>query len=200
MKQWVIAAGTRALKTFAQAAVTLIFLTAIGSISSEYPLPSEINWLVVLGGSAIQALVSLLTSIAGIPEVENGESAFKIALSDEPQLKELETELEKSKQKIEQLKKENESWAEKYATTYAELLKERDLLAKLTPDSNENTPAKSETNVTLETNVSEPELQPYTLQPQPWPQQPITPDPETIAKELDAHIAEMQKLEREKQQ
>ncbi len=59
-KKWFCAAGIRALKTFAQTAASLITVGAI---------MSEIDWRVVLSTAAVAAIYSLLTSIAGLPEV-----------------------------------------------------------------------------------------------------------------------------------
>lgn len=64
-KAWLKSAGIRALKTMAQTAVSLI---TVGQIITKF------NWLEILGISATSAVVSLLTSVAGIPEVkENGK-------------------------------------------------------------------------------------------------------------------------------
>ena len=60
-KKWWKCAGIRALKTVAQCAVGLI--PAAVSIV-------EVDWLTVLGCSALAGVISLLTSIAGLPEVE----------------------------------------------------------------------------------------------------------------------------------
>lgn len=60
-KKWWIAAGVRALKTFAQTAAAAIGVSV---------LISEVNWIAVLSTSALAALLSLLTSIAGLPEVK----------------------------------------------------------------------------------------------------------------------------------
>lgn len=59
-KQWWYAAGIRALKTLAQTAVAAIGTTA---------LLSEIDWVVVGSASALAAILSLLTSLAGLPEL-----------------------------------------------------------------------------------------------------------------------------------
>lgn len=59
-KQWWAAAGIRALKTFAQTAVAAIGTTA---------LLSEVDWVVVGSASALAAILSLLTSLAGLPEL-----------------------------------------------------------------------------------------------------------------------------------
>lgn len=62
--QWAKAAGIRALKTIAQ--------TALGMITVGAAL-QDINWLVVGSVSAVAGIYSLLTSVAGLPEVEKGE-------------------------------------------------------------------------------------------------------------------------------
>lgn len=59
--KWWKAAGVRALKTVAQTAAATIGTTAV---------ISEVNWLVVLSASALAGLLSILTSVAGLPEVE----------------------------------------------------------------------------------------------------------------------------------
>ena len=63
--RWAKAAGVRALKTVAQTAVALIGTNAIGI--------TEVNWVGVASGAALAGVVSLLTSLAGIPEVEVDE-------------------------------------------------------------------------------------------------------------------------------
>ena len=60
-KLWVKAAGIRALKTFAQTSVGVIGATA---------LITEVNWQTVLSAAALAAVLSLLTSVAGLPEVK----------------------------------------------------------------------------------------------------------------------------------
>ena len=59
--RWIKAAGSRAVKTVAQTAVALIGTNAIGI--------TEIDWIGVASGAALAGVVSLLTSLAGIPEV-----------------------------------------------------------------------------------------------------------------------------------
>lgn len=61
-KKWWKAAGIRAVKTFAQA--------AIGMIGASVVL-ADVDWMVVLSASVLAAILSLLTSVAGLPEVEN---------------------------------------------------------------------------------------------------------------------------------
>ena len=58
---WIKAAGIRALKTFAQTMIATIGTTAV---------IEEVNWTVVFSASALAALLSILTSVAGLPEVE----------------------------------------------------------------------------------------------------------------------------------
>ena len=64
-KKWLKAAGIRAIKTVAQTAVALIGTNAIGI--------TEVDWLAVLSASALAGVVSLLTSITGLPEVQEEE-------------------------------------------------------------------------------------------------------------------------------
>lgn len=61
-RRWIKAAGIRAIKTMAQTAVAM--LPAAASIA-------EVNWMTVLGTAALAGVASLLTSLAGLPEVEN---------------------------------------------------------------------------------------------------------------------------------
>jgi ABC-type multidrug transport system permease subunit len=63
-KQWWKAAMVRAIKTFAQTAASLI---TVGS------LMSEISWSVVFSSATVALVYSLLTSLAGIPEISEEE-------------------------------------------------------------------------------------------------------------------------------
>ena len=60
-KLWMKAAGVRAVKTVAQ--------SAIGVIGAAAAM-GEVNWPMVFSGAALAGIVSLLTSIAGLPEVK----------------------------------------------------------------------------------------------------------------------------------
>lgn len=60
-KHWIKAAGIRALKTICQ--------TAIASLGTA-TLFEEVNWLMILSASGLAGILSLLTSIAGLPELE----------------------------------------------------------------------------------------------------------------------------------
>ena len=62
-KKWLRAAGIRAIKTFAQ--------TAAGSIAVGAAI-SEVQWGYVFSVAAVAAVLSLLTSVAGLPELEGG--------------------------------------------------------------------------------------------------------------------------------
>ena len=64
-KKWLKAAAVRAIKTMAQ--------TAIATIGTSAVL-GAVDWMLVLSASALSGVLSVLTSIAGIPEVsESGE-------------------------------------------------------------------------------------------------------------------------------
>lgn len=60
-KKWIKAAGVRAIKTVAQ--------TAVATIGTAVAL-GEVNWVMVASASALAGVLSLLTSVAGLPEVE----------------------------------------------------------------------------------------------------------------------------------
>lgn len=60
-KEWIKAAGIRALKTVAQTAVATIGTSAV---------ISEVNWVMVASASALAGILSLLTSVAGLPELD----------------------------------------------------------------------------------------------------------------------------------
>lgn len=60
-RKWLKAAGIRAIKTVCQ--------TAIASIGTAAVL-SEVNWVAVASASVLAGILSLLTSLAGLPEVD----------------------------------------------------------------------------------------------------------------------------------
>ena len=60
-KEWWTAAGIRAIKTVAQTALATIGTAAV---------MSEVNWIAVASASALAGILSLLTSLAGLPEVK----------------------------------------------------------------------------------------------------------------------------------
>lgn len=62
-KKWIHAAGIRAIKTVAQAAIGCIgAATALGGV----------DWPLVVSAAVLAGIVSVLTSIAGLPEVQDG--------------------------------------------------------------------------------------------------------------------------------
>ncbi len=60
-KKWLKAAGIRALKTVAQSAIATIGTSAV---------ISEVDWKIVVSASLLAGILSLLTSVAGLPEVK----------------------------------------------------------------------------------------------------------------------------------
>ena len=61
-KKWLKAAGVRALKTVAQTAVSTVGTSAV---------LSQVDWKIVVSASVLAGILSLLTSTAGLPEVED---------------------------------------------------------------------------------------------------------------------------------
>lgn len=61
MKRWIKAAGIRAIKTVAQSAVAAIGTAAV---------MGEVNWIALLSASVLAGILSLLTSVAGLPELK----------------------------------------------------------------------------------------------------------------------------------
>ena len=60
-KEWWKAAGIRAIKTLCQTAIALIGTTAV---------MEQVNWIAVGSASLLAAILSLLTSLAGLPELD----------------------------------------------------------------------------------------------------------------------------------
>ena len=66
-KQWLKAAAIRAVKTVAQ--------TAVATIGTSAAM-GDVNWALVGSASLLAGILSLLTSVAGIPEVDDGASVI----------------------------------------------------------------------------------------------------------------------------
>ncbi len=67
MKEWFIAALVRAVRTIAQAAIAMIGTAVV---------LDEVNWVMVISAAILAGILSILTSLAGIPEVDGGASVF----------------------------------------------------------------------------------------------------------------------------
>lgn len=65
MKNWIKAAGIRAVKTVAQTAVATIGTSAV---------MGDVNWLMVGSAALLAGILSLLTSVAGLPELKAGDT------------------------------------------------------------------------------------------------------------------------------
>lgn len=68
--RWAVAAGVRALKTAAQTAIAVIPTSAVTI--------GEVDAAMVLGAAALGAVLSVLTSLAGVPEVQEGASPLSM--------------------------------------------------------------------------------------------------------------------------
>lgn len=60
-RKWLKCAGVRAIKTVAQ--------TAVATIGTSVAM-GDVNWIMVASASALAGILSILTSVAGLPEVE----------------------------------------------------------------------------------------------------------------------------------
>lgn len=70
IREWARAAGIRAIKTAAQTAAAII---SVGTVMQD------VDWLMVASASALSAVLSILTSVGGLPEVRDGQSVKQIA-------------------------------------------------------------------------------------------------------------------------
>ena len=65
-EKWIRAAGIRAIKTICQTAIATIGTAAV---------MSQVNWTAVVSASLLAGILSMLTSLAGLPEVEEEQEA-----------------------------------------------------------------------------------------------------------------------------
>lgn len=66
-KRWIKAAGIRAIRTWAQAFIALVPTSAVTL--------HDLNWALCVSGATLAAVLSLITSIAGLPEIKEEEEA-----------------------------------------------------------------------------------------------------------------------------
>lgn len=64
-KKWIKAAGIRAIKTICQTAIATIGTAAV---------MDQVNWAAVVSASLLAGILSMLTSLAGLPEVDTSEA------------------------------------------------------------------------------------------------------------------------------
>lgn len=80
MKEWLKCAGIRAIKTVCQTAIATIGTTTMFN---------EVDWRVVASASLLAGILSLLTSLAGLPELDNArkeEQEIEIEFENEPEV------------------------------------------------------------------------------------------------------------------
>lgn len=65
MKEWLIAALIRAVKTICQTAIAMIGTSVV---------MAQVDWMMVASAALLAGILSILTSLAGIPEVDGGAS------------------------------------------------------------------------------------------------------------------------------
>ena len=87
-KSWIKSAGIRALKTFAQ--------TFVATIGTGAAVLGDVNWLMVLSSAALAAILSLATSLAGLPEVKTEEAQVEAVTSEE--LEKVKTDINNTKE------------------------------------------------------------------------------------------------------
>lgn len=62
-KEWIKSAGVRAIKTFAQ--------TMLATIGTGAVVLGDVNWAMIISSATLAAILSLVTSVAGLPEVKD---------------------------------------------------------------------------------------------------------------------------------
>ena len=76
-KSWFKSAGIRAVKTFAQ--------TFVATIGTGAAVLGDVNWVMVLSSSILAAILSLATSMAGLPEVKTNDETKTEETVDQPE-------------------------------------------------------------------------------------------------------------------
>ena len=66
-KEWIKSAGIRAIKTFAQ--------TFVATIGTGAAVLGDVNWAMVISSAVLAAILSLATSVAGLPEVKDKQKS-----------------------------------------------------------------------------------------------------------------------------
>lgn len=74
MKEWAIAALIRAVRTVCQTAIAMIGTSVV---------MSQVDWVMVGSASLLAGILSILTSLAGIPEVDDGASPLGLHAKDD---------------------------------------------------------------------------------------------------------------------
>lgn len=74
IRAWLLAAGIRALKTMAQTAVSII---SVGTVMQD------VDWAMVGSAALLSGVLSILTSVAGLPEVAGGQPLGDIVKAEE---------------------------------------------------------------------------------------------------------------------
>lgn len=74
MKEWLIAALIRAVRTICQTAIAMIGTSVV---------MSQVDWVMVGSASLLAGILSILTSLAGIPEVDDGASPLGLHAKEE---------------------------------------------------------------------------------------------------------------------
>lgn len=68
-KEWFKSAAIRAIKTFAQ--------TFVATIGTGAAVLGDVNWVMVISSAALAAILSIATSVAGLPEVKDKEETVE---------------------------------------------------------------------------------------------------------------------------
>lgn len=74
VKEWWKATGIRCLRTFCETAAGVIIAQIAAVTADSVATISDVNWWVVLGASLLATVICLLIAIAGVPEVDDGDS------------------------------------------------------------------------------------------------------------------------------